>query len=164
MTTTEQKDQAQIDLDLSIINNIAKFGYAFVGVNDIDDVDPVPAYVYTVGLFRKGMPELFISGNMEQKTAMEIINKVITMWEKDGKVRVGRINNFLKVVKKKMPIQLVHVDANLCKARMIEVSKLFPSQAYDVVQIFWPDEKGYLPYEDSYTKEPSHHQHALRVD
>lgn len=146
----------------SIKNNLDKYGYAFVGVNDVDEENPEPAYVYTVGLLTAGMPELFLSGNMGQQTAMGIMNKVINMWRTDGKVRLGRIENFLQVGNKGMAIFLIEVDSVLAlDIHTKEVGNFFPNMEHRLVQILWPDEKGYLPNQRKYTADPSHQQNRL---
>lgn len=150
--------------DDSIVDSLKKFGYAFIGVNQIDDEDPQPAFIYTVGLHQRGFPDLFLSGNMEQATAMGIINHVIKFWEREGKARTGRINNFLTLAdrKTKRAIGLVPCDAeDAIHSHMKELVKRFPDARHKVVQVLWPDEKGYLPTNPNYTDRPDYVQRIL---
>jgi hypothetical protein len=150
------------EAETSIQENINKFGYAFIGINNIDDDNPQPAYVYTVGLISMGFPELFLSGNMSQKTAMGIMNQVINLWRTEGQVRTGRINNFLGVKNAKLPIGLVAVDGDSSGlTHLIEFKKYFPAFKLEVVQVLWSDEKGYLPNNSGYTQSTEYEQFFL---
>lgn len=161
-----------------VAENLEKFGYAFIGVNNASDnpEEPTPAYVYTVGLHQRGYPDIFISGNLPQQTAMNLINWVIGFWEKQGKVKLGRINNFLKenstgIVR---AIGLKEVDLSEqspseegwvpgpLKTHLEELEKRFPDvQNRRVVQLLWPDKNNYLPTNENYTADASEHQHLL---
>lgn len=147
--------------------NLAKHGYAFIGVNNASDdpEKPTPAYVYTVGLHQINVPDLFISGNLPQETAMRLVNFVIEFWERQGKIKLGRINNFLlsadKRTKYAIGLKEVVVDEAI-KTHMEELEKRFPdAPGRRVVQILWPDLKGYLPINDNYSADATDVQHLL---
>lgn len=152
---------------------LSTHGYAFIGVNEASDNpnEPTPAYVYTVGLHQRGFPDLFVSGNLPQETAMRLINHVIELWEIKG-MKLGRINNFLLMADKrtKMGIGLKEVDLeddasgapSALKTHMPDLVKYFPDlEKRRVVQLLWPDVRGYLPINDGYTNDASEQQHLL---
>lgn len=145
--------------------NLEKYGYAFIGVNNAADEGeaPTPAYVYTVGLHQRNMPDLFISGNLPQETAMRVLNFVLDMWERKG-FKLGRINNFLLSADKKtryaIGLKECEVDSTI-ESHMPELKTRFPDAKHRIVQVLWPDLKGYLPTNDNYSGEAVDYQHLL---
>jgi hypothetical protein len=141
--------------EVSIQSNLDKYGYAFVGVNELDPQHPQPAYVYTVGLQTRGLPELFISGNFSQRTAMEILNKVISLWEAEDTVRLGILHKFLRLKNLRAPVELVELDAEAAReSHMRELKNFYPELKNRAVQVLWPDPNGYLPTNENYTTDP----------
>ena len=152
------------DFKDQVKENLEKFGYAFVGVNNVDEDHPQPAYVYTVGLHQRDMPDIFVSGNLPQETAMRLINYVIEFWERKKEIKLGRINNFLLAADghTKYPIGLKEVNVeSAIKSHMTELEERFPNVQHRIVQLLWADTKGFLPTNDQYTEEPVEQQHLL---
>lgn len=123
-----------------------------------------PAYVYTVGLCTFDLPEVFISGNMSEETAMGIITKLVGQWNDTAKIRLGRLPSFLNVQGKPYPVEVVEVDPKAAGVGYTTmIASTHPEIDHRLVQIFWPDEHGRLPWDAKYNKQPEFRQHALAV-
>ncbi len=134
-------------------------GYAIVTSNVTLDT---PAFAYTIGLTAKGRPEIFLSGNMNPKTAIGIIESLVNRWEKDKRVTIGKMSKFITMGTKQWPIKVVRIDpveAEELHTKLIR--KYYPIFNFKLVQVYWPDSNGYLPDYEKYTTEEGHKQHMF---
>jgi hypothetical protein len=121
---------------------------------------------YTIGLTEQGLPEIFLSGRLENQVAYAIMEKLIKVWKNRGNVKVGLYNGFINLANQyKADAFVYYVDPT----SVIEKSPTFldlmrvvlPNAHMNMVQILWPDTKGRLPNNPAYEKHIDFHQMQL---
>ncbi|MFO0924861.1 MAG: DUF4262 domain-containing protein [Pirellulales bacterium] len=144
--TRELTDEDLNRFERRILKNIQKYGWH---ANGIPGEDSSPNWAYSVGLFAKyRQPELIVFG-LEIEALHEIISRYSDMLSagekfKDGARVEGLVPGQVCVLKK--------VYVQWCEPLLRSASWYYRYKKFPVMQCFWPDRRGYFPWDDHCTK------------
>jgi hypothetical protein len=107
-----------------------------------------PQYSYTVGLARKGVPELIMLG-LDADTSRAALNRLAQKLIAGDQVANGdRLDQIISVYAV-VPRELSSAIA----AKHMKFAKLFAqNQPWKALQVYWPDPSGIFPWEADYDK------------
>jgi hypothetical protein len=139
-SSDEEFEKRVKEMDAQLLERIQKYGYTFVAVGSSQTT---PNFTYTVGLAKKGFPEIVLFG-LEPQTAMTLIVSIVREWEDNGAHRIGIYKSLIETkdgVDCDCEINLVtseEVIEKYCKMTRYVVG----IQNYNVAQLTVGDEQG----------------------
>lgn len=119
--------------------------------------DPAILFSYTVGLARKGLPELIVFG-LSQEVSLSILNAAAKRLEAQDlplDVKLDELAN-LPLVAKAVPPKNGDHFLNVANNRE---NRLLPA-----IQIVWPDRSGVFPWDACFDQDMKSHQILLFAD
>ena len=146
----------------NIRERILKNSFAYVAVNQGGPESPT-VMIHTVGLCTHGLPEIAVLGNLEHDLAVSMITKLVNIWQTDGVVSAGMLPDFFSLPgNRKVPAMIEKIDKDVFDQMIkIDISFVTFFDDYEVVQLYWPDENGYLPTHPNYSASPNMRQPVL---
>lgn len=111
-----------------------------------------PAYAYTIGLAREGLPDFFISGIPDLNLLSALIELAVAAC-REQKARGPVIVNQQVNVNTGTPLVLELVNDHELYSKRVLLAKDFYQKKTPFVQIVWPDESGELPTSPDYDAE-----------
>ena len=158
----EEQNTQQLELDKKILTNIEKFGHTYMGIFS-DASIARPAFIYTVGLHLSGLPEIIMSGNLDQAEMHGVISNLAGYWLQEKRPIFGDYPDFIKLSdEKSAPISVVKVDPDFANDNyLFIVKRLYPDAKYEVAQLYWPDINCKLPFDDDYSQDEAYVQDIL---
>lgn len=142
-----------VEIQDSQREDIEKYGWTCVGVFDPEGLDTT--YVYTVGLSRKKLPELFISGLFDTRDLTYVISQVGRYY-----LEVGEF--FTKVFERQVTIEIdgkavdvvvrtIEVDASsMVEKYLKQASALLGEEVSRVAWVQFSDSKGRFPHDEGF--------------
>jgi hypothetical protein len=131
--------------------NVDKYGVSIMGV--------IGSHAYTIGMAKIGLPDVIITGSLNQDTAQIILNDLFKEWKEKG---VGYGDNYNLITGKDSESLKCHVRAiapseelyNEYVCQALNFYSKHPEYATTdspmFAQILWPDTQGKLPTEKGY--------------
>lgn len=150
----QDKAMKNIEEQIKLISDRAKkaiddHGFMVFGTSE---------FCYTAGLSKRGLPEIIVSAP-DPKMSHMLISLLVDEWCKGG-YQDGRYEDLLcskNGVDMPIAVHPVPYTASLFTEYVTQAMNFysrFPEYVGEngvkFVQAFWPDEKGYLPFEDNY--------------
>lgn len=129
-------------MDKELEERIEKFGYTFMGVFASAES---PAFVYTIGLTEKGVPEVFMSGNFDMHSMQKLAGTVadeLVQHSLEGTQPVLGVRTDLF----NLPVELRQVQ----NTNKLNGAARFYGDRVRVIQLIWSDAQGRLPDEAGY--------------
>ena len=130
-----------------LMDTIIERGHAVASIHGSEDGPP---FSYTVGRTLKGRPELFITGPIDARIQMAILNDAVRVDEetplKPGQERDGLLQRF--------STRIVEIDP---QAASMFVARNFFGDDVRALQIVWPDPDGRFPGDPRFSF-PADHQ------
>ena len=124
-------------------------GWALEPVAPDGDADPpTPAYAYTIGVpALVGFPEIALFGltPVASKGLLDLVVDALRGGTEIplGVELVGLLDNDLRCL-------FAPVDVDEASGTFVTLDAWYRGQPYQVVQLLYPDRKGFMPYEPSY--------------
>lgn len=119
-----------------------------------------PSFAYSIGNSYHDLPEIVVMTN-KYKTAHRLINMAHEHWKKNG-VTLGRNTEIIQDPQgNTLPVYFQEVELTPMLENEIIVQALnfyrahpeYKRRKLTIVQMFFPDEKGLLPFEDGFNAE-----------
>lgn len=119
-----------------------------------------PSFAYSIGNSYHDLPEIVVMTD-RYKTAHCLINMAHEHWKKNG-VTLGRNTELIQAPQgNKLPVYFQEVELTPTLENEIIVQALnfyrahpeYKRRKLTIVQMFFPDEKGLLPFEDGFNTE-----------
>lgn len=133
-----------------IKERIDMFGFMLQGASDSSNPDFIN-FMHSIGLTAKSLPELIVSGNLEDDLDAEIIISVITKME-DGELQ---LDTEISGILKDYPIKIIDVTGDNVKNNYtVILHDYYKGKNIKVYQILLPDDNGYFPDNENYTGLP----------
>lgn len=124
----------------SVLDKIRECGWVVQGVMGSEGI---PSYVYTVGLFKKGLPEVVVLG-LPSGVAMHTLNDIAaqmiagTLVLEDGKVVDEVFGGRVKAKFKRISKEQAH--------KALKIARILSNETLDAAfQLIWPDAEGRFP-------------------
>jgi hypothetical protein len=122
-----------------------------------------PPFHYTIGLSRRGWPELFFSGHLPKEAyAIAIATIVDNLWHGSAQPPTGVFQDAMETNVGKLPLAIVLVPHELVEVKYkLQVSRFLPGMIFDVAQVFMSDARGNFPQDANYEPHPMMKQDLL---
>lgn len=142
---TEEQIQNYHNRMLDIIKN---HGYA---VQAVTAEDPKDRFFYTVGLSMMDpkWPEIIVTGNLDPRTASDIINTAVAKWREQKEATMGIID-LSATFHEDNRFTVIPADKNICDTLMLGIRSYKGDMDYTPVQLLWSTNVGILPTEPGY--------------
>jgi len=152
------EDDVFPDRDMShrdkVVFMLEREGWALDAVPARTDLDPpFPRYAYTIGLQERfGFPELCVVG-LSPVACRGLFDLVVDALAGGTDLPIGQA--FIGLLDGDQPCALLPVDAPSCAALFPSLTEHHalagrPGDAFEMVQLTWPDGTGVLPWEDGF--------------
>lgn len=115
-----------------------EFGWA---LQFVTDTGPRPPWAYTVGLTRRGLPELVITGLPPTAAGGFLNDHACFLAHQGRRLDPGMIRR-LDTGRRLEVVELAHPDLHLTTVR-----DLFPGEPLRALQLVWGDDRGRWPWE-----------------
>lgn len=146
----EDQDEKVRYLGLGLEAKIQEHGYTFIGVFDPDGKNPT--FAYSLGLSRRGWPEVLLIGNIHPRVIEAILTDLIKSWEANGSPIIGDNADAIKFADgSSHPLRVVPVDATHAVEHYARQAPTYADEHHvEVVQVCWPDQNGVYPQDEGY--------------
>lgn len=145
------KDRKTVENDFDAM--IAKYGWAVQAVFAGDDS---PAFAYTVGLSKKGLPEVIVFG-LPQQVAHRFLNDMGRRFTNSG---VPALDTDLDDVAEGYPARLVPAPRGEADKYMFATQRRYPD--YTALQLVWTDKNRRWPWDFGFEQSLVKQQPVLR--
>jgi hypothetical protein len=129
-------------MDRELEERIEQHGYTFMGVFASETN---PAFVYTIGLTEKGVPEVFMSGNFDLHSMQKLAGTVA------HELADHALNGTQPVLGVRTELFNMPVELRLVRdENKLNGARRFYGDRVRVIQLIWSDDQGRLPHEAGY--------------
>lgn len=144
--TPEQIQRAAETLGAELASKIEKFGYTQLVIFPTEDDPDTVKFMYTIGLTKKGFPEILVSGNLTNQGAMDIIAGVVGDLERNnGQIQMGVRDDLFSV-----RVELRDVTSPVARDEFVCQAVQMYGEQVRVIQVVWADLNNVLPHEEGY--------------
>lgn len=163
MDTKKDQDQRLKELMYQyhqrMVAVIKKHGYA---IQAVTDDDPKGRFFYTIGLSMKEpqWPEILVTGNLDPRTAADMINGTVAQWRKKEQATLGPVD-LSTTFHDDNRFQVASANKVECDKLMLAIRTYSGGFDYTPVQLLWSTNKGILPTEPGYPKDSYEHIQPL---
>lgn len=142
-------NERELELAKKVADNIIQFGVHLMGVfPTVDDPEPGPGFIYTIGLATVDppQPELIVFG-MSPRTGGHVLNDLADRVTKKGE-RLQPYQNYDDVIVD-YPVMLIPVDDST--EHLTWANAFFGlEEPVPALQMVWTDKAGRYPWEEGY--------------
>ncbi|SAK59762.1 hypothetical protein AWB81_01891 [Caballeronia arationis] len=142
----EQIDATAEALRSELAAKIEKYGYTQLVIFPTEDDPDVVKFMYTIGLTKKGLPEILVSGNVTNQGAMDMIASVVSELERNnGQIKLGVRDDLFSV-----RVDLRDVTSPVARDEYACQAVTMYGEHVRVLQVVWADLNNVLPNEEGY--------------
>jgi hypothetical protein len=144
--TPDQIHRAAESLRAELAGKIEKFGYTQLVIFPTEEDPDTVKFMYTIGLTKKGFPEILVSGNLTNQGAMDIIAEVASDLERNnGQIEMGVRDDLFSV-----RVELRDVTSPVARNEYVCQAVEMYGEQVRVIQVVWADPNNFLPNEEGY--------------